>query len=143
MKTNIAILGAGMLGKYLDEYFKSYDQSKYFIKLYSKNAVDITDKSAVKQIVKEYDYIINCAAYTNVDKAEIESELCYSINSNAVQQLAKLCNQYKKHLIHISTDFVYGGIKNNVIYRIPEFECTNPLNVYGKSKLERRIKFIK
>ena len=138
MKTKIAILGSGMLGAYLDKYFEYYDTSKYFIKMYSQNAVDITDYKAVESIVIEFDYIINCAAYTNVDKAEIESELCYAVNANAVNNLAYLCNKYNKKLVHISTDFVYGGNKNdkNNLYKIHEYECTNPMNVYGQSKLE-------
>ena len=136
MKTKIAILGAGMLGKYLESYFDKYDKSKYSIKLYSKYAIDITDDNAIESIVKEYDYIINCAAYTNVDKAELESELCYAVNASAVNTLSKLCNKYYKKLIHISTDFVYGGEKNlKTLYKISEFECTNPVNVYGDSKL--------
>jgi dTDP-4-dehydrorhamnose reductase len=138
MKTKIAILGAGMLGLYLDKYFEQYDKSKYFIKLYSQDALDITNFPAVESIIQEYDYILNCAAYTNVDKAELEPELCYAVNAKAVDNLAKLCNTYNKKLVHISTDFVYGGDKTGVKhkYKIPEFDFTNPINVYGKSKLE-------
>ena len=137
MKTKIAILGSGMLGAYLDKYFEYYDKSKYFIKMYSQNAVDITDYKAVESVVNEFDYILNCAAYTNVDKAELEPELCYAVNADAVLNLAKLCNTYHKKLVHISTDFVYGGdkIDKQHRYKIPEFDFTNPINVYGQSKL--------
>jgi dTDP-4-dehydrorhamnose reductase len=142
MKTKIAILGSGMLGSYLEKYFDiNYDTSKYFIKMYSQNAVDITDYKAVESIVIEYDYIINCAAYTNVDKAELEPDLCYAVNADAVNNIAKLCKINNKKLVHISTDFVYGGNKNNKkqVYKIHEFDCTNPVNVYGKSKLDGEI----
>lgn len=108
IKKYIAILGAGMLGKYLNEYFSQLDNNEYFVKLYSHAALDITDNNAIKQIINEYDYIINCAAYTNVDKAENELDKCYLVNAEAVKNLAILCAKFNKHLIHISTDFVYG-----------------------------------
>jgi dTDP-4-dehydrorhamnose reductase len=138
MKTKIAILGSGMLGAYLDKYFEYYDKSKYFVKMYSQNAVDITDYKAVESIVSEFDYILNCAAYTNVDKAELEPELCYAVNADAVNNLAQLCNKYNKKLVHISTDFIYGEdeYRGKQICKISEYSCKNPLNIYGKSKIQ-------
>lgn len=62
----------------------------------------------MEEVVKLYDIIINCAAYTNVDKAEEEIELCTKVNYHAINQLAYICYNYGKRLVHISTDFVYG-----------------------------------
>ena len=80
----------------------------------------------------KFDIIINCAAYTQVDKAEKESELANQINHLAVKQLAKIANQQKAKLIHISTDYVFDGESDNPY---TETDKTNPINVYGKTKL--------
>lgn len=82
---------------------------------------------------KHFDFIINCAAYTAVDKAEEDINTAYSINSNAVRIIASICKEKDIRLIHISTDYVFDGSGN---LPISEDVLTNPLSVYGKSKLE-------
>jgi dTDP-4-dehydrorhamnose reductase len=80
----------------------------------------------------KFDIIINCAAYTQVDKAEQEVELASQINHLAVKQLASIANKQQAKLIHISTDYVFDG-KSDKPYK--ETDATNPINVYGKTKL--------
>lgn len=96
--------------------------------------LDITDKDAVETICSDYsiDCIVNCAAYTNVDKAEDEEKLAYRINAYAVGLLAEAAAARGALLIHISTDYVFKGI--NVRPYI-EDQPTNPLGVYGRTKL--------
>ena len=80
----------------------------------------------------KFDIIINCAAYTAVDKAEKEQELANQVNHLAIKQLAGIVKEQKAKLIHISTDYVFDG-ESNKPYK--ETDETNPINVYGKTKL--------
>ena len=97
--------------------------------------LDITNSEEVNTFFESnaFDYCINCAAYTAVDKAEEEVEKAYLINATAVKNLAKACQTAGAVLIHISTDFVFDGTK-----RTPytEEDTPNPLSVYGKTKLK-------
>lgn len=102
--------------------------------------LDICNKEEVFNIIdsKSIDYIINCAAYTNVEKAEEEPKKAYEVNVLAAGYLAEAAREYNAKLIHISTDFVFDGA-SNIPYK--EFDSVNPLSVYGKTKYEgeRRI----
>ncbi|MDC0975668.1 dTDP-4-dehydrorhamnose reductase [Alphaproteobacteria bacterium] len=80
----------------------------------------------------KFDIIINCAAYTAVDKAEEEQDLANQINHLAVKQLAEIANEQKAKLVHVSTDYVFDGTGGKP-YK--ETDKTNPINVYGKTKL--------
>lgn len=132
---NIAIFGAGMLGKYLYKYFQKFNKNLYNVTLYSHNELDITDTESVENIIKQNNYIINCAAYTNVDKAETEIDLCMDVNGMCLQNIARFCNVYNVKLIHISTDFVYGYVKTKGFNQeLLETDELNPINVYGISK---------
>ena len=99
------------------------------------NGLDITDKNAVEQFVinNKIDGIINCAAYTNVDKAEEDVALCYKVNRDAPQYLAQAIEKVGGFIIHISTDYVFDGT-NNIPYT--EQDKPNPVTIYGKSKIE-------
>ena len=103
--------------------------------------LDITNEDAVIAFVErnEIDTIINCAAYTNVDRAEEEPEVAKSVNTTAVALLARVARRYKARLIHISTDYVFGGERFSV--PIVESAAPAPLGVYGRTKLlgERAI----
>lgn len=79
-----------------------------------------------------FDYCINCAAYTNVEQAETSREMAFLVNSDAVENLAQVCDDRETTLIHFSTDYVFDGEKNSP-YR--EDDEVNPINVYGNSKL--------
>ena len=97
--------------------------------------LNICNADEVDSFVKNLrpDYIVNCAAYTAVDKAETDIELCQSINCDAVRNLGIAAEQYQAKIIHISTDYVFDGTSN-----IPYTETmpTNPQTIYGKTKLE-------
>ncbi len=103
--------------------------------------LDLNDKPAVKDFILERkpDFIINCAAYTAVDKAESEKELAYSINADVPDHIAGLCEASGINLIHISTDFVFPGTGNTPIREDDE---TKPVNHYGKTKLEGEKKVL-
>lgn len=85
-------------------------------------------------------YVINCAAYTAVDKAEDELEKAADINLNGVRLLATCCKSFDATLIHISTDFVFDGTKS---FPLKEDDVTNPLGVYGQTKLDGEIEIAK
>lgn len=97
--------------------------------------LDITDAAAVEKMVTDnkVEVIINCAAYTNVDKAEDDYDLAELLNATAVKNLATAIKQNDGTLIHISTDYVFGGTKNNT--PCGEDEPANPTGVYGVTKL--------
>ena len=96
--------------------------------------LDITDKSAVMTFVEQnkIDVIVNCAAYTNVDKAEDDEAIAELINATAVRNLAEAAKAQDATLFHVSTDYVFGAEGNT-----PRSEDmpTNPLGVYGTTKL--------
>jgi dTDP-4-dehydrorhamnose reductase len=97
--------------------------------------LDICNKEKVEEFVisNKIDLIVNCAAYTAVDKAENEKELAYRINRDALLYLSKAINKRDGVLVHISTDFVFDGSKSTP-YK--EGDVENPLSVYGRSKFE-------
>lgn len=98
--------------------------------------LDITDAEAVNRMVKEKDIkcIVNCAAYTNVDKAENDEALCRRLNADAPEILAEAMKDAGGLLIQISTDYVFGGDPYNTPCR--EEQKGTPTSVYGRSKLE-------
>lgn len=120
----------GQLGKTIQSIVKK--NTKFIFT--DINSLDITKKKEIELFIKRYNIkcIVNCAAYTNVDKAEIEKEKADELNCNAVKNLAEISEIYKLRLIHISTDYVYNGINKS---EISEHEYVNPQNYYGVSKL--------
>lgn len=96
--------------------------------------LDITESKKVRTLVKEIepDFIINCAAYTDVDGSEENKELAEKVNIEGVQNLIEAAHPYNSHIIHISTDYVFDG--SNGPYK--EEDETNPLNYYGQTKHE-------
>jgi dTDP-4-dehydrorhamnose reductase len=101
----------------------------------TKEELNITSKEDVLEKIKEINpnYIINCAAYTNVDKAEKDSNICKQVNVDGVENIAVASNEVNATLIHISTDYVFDGTKYTP-YK--ESDETNPKSVYGKTKLD-------
>lgn len=98
--------------------------------------LDITDINAIRDIVKANDVkcIINCAAYTNVDKAETDIELCRKLNAGAPKNLAEVMAEVGGLLVHVSTDYVFGGDPYNTPCK--EDQKGTPTGVYGQTKLE-------
>ncbi|SEI40308.1 dTDP-4-dehydrorhamnose reductase [Dyadobacter koreensis] len=82
------------------------------------------------------EFVINCAAYTAVDKAEDEIDICRKVNNDGAENIAKVCSKYNSTLIHVSTDFVFKG---NVPQLLVETDPAEPENIYGLTKLEGEI----
>lgn len=95
---------------------------------------DISDKEAVNHTIGAFcpDIIFHCAAYTAVDKAESERERCFAINADGTRYIAKMASTIGATLLYISTDYVFDGTKEGLC---ETDSLTNPLSVYGKSKL--------
>lgn len=130
---NILITGAnGQLGNEMRLLSRESNKDSYFFTDVAE--LDITSLLDIRAFVKQYniDVIVNCAAYTNVDKAEDDVELCDLINNKAVENLAIVAKEYDCTLIHVSTDYVFSG-KGNL--PCTEEQATSPLGVYGKTKL--------
>lgn len=100
----------------------------------SRQDFDIVDFEATENFIKNYmpDAVIHCAAYTAVDKAEDEQELCYLVNASATENIAEICKKINAKMLYISTDYVFDGTKDG-FYKVDD--KPNPINVYGKTKL--------
>jgi dTDP-4-dehydrorhamnose reductase len=136
--SNILVIGGkGQLGQCLAEKIQDTTQANTFVFLGSAD-LDVKDAAQIESVFEKYQptYCINCAAYTAVDNAEDEKEMAFEINEAAVKRLAESCLKHQTTLIHISTDFVFNGDSS-----IPLTETlpTNPVNVYGLSKLKGEL----
>tara|TARA_B100001564_G_C20635075_1_gene669287 strand:+ start:576 stop:1427 length:852 start_codon:yes stop_codon:yes gene_type:complete len=120
----------GQLGKTIQSIVKN--NSKFIFT--DINSLDITKKEKIESVIISNDIncIINCAAYTDVDGAEIEKKKADELNDITVKNLVEISKTYKLRLIHISTDYVYNGINKSAI---SEYEYVDPQNYYGLSKL--------
>ena len=97
-------------------------------------ALDLTDSEAVDNFISQgFDFVINCAAYTAVDKAEEQAELCRKVNVDAIRNIGAASKRFGAKVIHISTDYVFGG--DGFRPYLPE-DDVNPRSVYGATKLE-------
>jgi dTDP-4-dehydrorhamnose reductase len=134
-KKTILITGAnGQLGKEFGAIASLYQKEYHFI-FVGKEDLPVNDFIAVECFFdqNEIDFCVNCAAYTAVDKAETETEQAYLINETGVKNLAIQCQKHTTKFIHISTDYVFDG---TAITPITELQPTNPIGVYGASKLK-------
>ena len=130
----ILVTGAsGQLGLSIQDIAMEYPQLVFVFA--NSEALDITDYVQVDKIIENgnFDYCINCAAYTNVEHAEKSPEMAFKVNAEAVKDLALVCSRSKVTLIHISTDYVFDGDKGSP-YTV--FDLPNPINEYGRSKWE-------
>lgn len=131
--TTILITGShGQLGNEMQQTAKRFPQFNY---LYTDiEELDICDKAALDAFVKAnaVNVIVNCAAYTAVDKAEDDVELCYKINADAVRNIGEIAAENNLKVVHVSTDYVFDGT-NHIPYTEDQPVC--PATVYGKSKL--------
>jgi dTDP-4-dehydrorhamnose reductase len=130
----ILITGAnGQLGSELREVAKNYCGYQFIFT--DIDTLDITDKSRTETFINNADpgWIINCAAYNLVDKAEKEHDKAMLINSQSVKNIVEAISSKDCKFIHVSSDYVFDG-NSNVPYN--ESSVPNPVSVYGKSKLE-------
>jgi len=133
----IIITGAnGQLGRDLQEIVKSTKQ--YDCVFFDSTSLNITDEEAVAAAFKKHSpvYLINCAAYTAVDKAESDQEKAYEVNAKAVANMAAICLATNCQFVHISSDYVYH---NGLDRPLLETDPTTPKGVYADSKLKGDI----
>ena len=130
---NILVTGSnGQVGSEIKELSSNYPYKFCFT---DRKELDISNLQDIRKYIIEnnIDTIINCAAYTAVDKAEIEQELADKINHLSVKNIVMLSNEFGIKLIHISTDYVFDGTNFKPYI---ENDTTNPQNVYGQTKLD-------
>jgi len=135
--SNILVTGGnGQLGSEIKELSISCTNGSFFFTDVSD--LDITNYTAVAAFIKtnSIDVIVNCAAYTAVDKAESEPELADAINHLAVKNLAIIARERGAKLIHISTDYVFDGTGHKPYV---ETDTPNPQSVYGQTKLDGEL----
>ena len=139
---NILVTGAnGQLGQCLRDLAENDSENTWFwtdvagIEGRKCDYLDITNAKSVKKyfVDNAISVCVNCAAYTNVDKAEEDQELAKKLNADAPKNLAEACNIHGTKLIHISTDYVFNG---TAFIPLTEDRATFPMSVYGKTKLE-------
>lgn len=142
IKSRILVFGSnGMLGQRLIDYLSSQKvellASSFEDFSYNKNVdykqCDITDRNKTKNLIFEFcpDFIINAAAYTNVDKSETERETAWKVNVKAVEYMAESARILDSHIIHISSDYIFDGENGPYL----ENASPNPIGYYGRTKL--------
>ncbi|EDP96869.1 dTDP-4-dehydrorhamnose reductase [Kordia algicida OT-1] len=133
MKTVLVTGANGQLGQCIQKIQPQHAKINFHFK--SSRDLDITNVKAVNDYFSnhDFDYCVNCAAYTNVELAESEEEKAYLVNAEAAKYLAEACAENNVTLIHISTDYVFDGTKKTPYV---ETDTTNPISVYGASKLK-------
>lgn len=133
MKTVLVTGAGGQLGKCFQKAAQELNEIDWLF--LDSSEVDITSSCDLQQVFnsKSIDYCINCAAYTNVEKAESDTEKAYAINAEAVKNLAEVCKLNNATLFHFSTDYVFNGSAEKPY---TENDPTEPVNVYGASKLQ-------
>jgi len=136
----ILLLGAsGQLGKEWQRFFSKQEAGDLFLVPYTSSQLDITRYEEVSKEIdrQQPDLIINCAAYTAVDKAETERAEAEAVNSDAVAHLAGQCEKHDVKLLHYSTDYIFAGNredKDRFPQGYPEDHIADPVNWYGQTK---------
>lgn len=123
----------GQLGSELQTFAPSYPQ--YDFTFLTREQFSLDDNEQMKAAIADHQptYVINCAAYTAVDKAESEKDAAYQANATAVSVMAKACRNVSARFIHISTDYVFDGTSREPL---KEDDAVSPINVYGETKLK-------
>ena len=131
----VLVTGAnGQLGKTLN-YLVDQTKTDFRFVFTTREQLDLTDFQNIRSFIEQnqFDVIINCAAYTAVDKSEVEKKQANLVNHLSVKNIAEIARDNCIKLIHISTDYVFDGLK---LKPYIEKDNTSPKNVYGKTKLD-------
>ncbi|WP_019946079.1 dTDP-4-dehydrorhamnose reductase [Hymenobacter aerophilus] len=133
MNKTLVFGGSGQLGQCLQRVAEQ--RSFTNIVFLAEQQANILDQETLRATFEQHRpaYIINCAAYTAVDKAEDETDLARQVNRDGAENLARLCAEFNATLLHLSTDFVFAGTGNEPLTETDE---TAPISVYGLTKLE-------
>ncbi len=130
----ILVIGSGgQLGLEFQKISNSYDSLSWVFS--TTKTLDLLKLDTISSFLNDINpsVIINCAAYTSVDKAEIQSKLADTINFKAVDLISRWTSEHTKKLVHISSDYVFDGL---IKLPLSENSNTNPINEYGKTKLK-------
>lgn len=144
MKKVLILGSSGMLGSYLCNLLEEkYPEFKVIRNDKAEGGIDITDEQQVREMVFETnaDYVVNCAAFTDVNAAEDNPEIAFKVNADAPEYMAKVCKEQDIPFLHISTDYVFGDNKEDGY--MEDHSEFNPLNVYGVSKLDGEQRVLK
>ena len=127
--------GNGQLGKNLQKYAQTFSLNVVAL---GSSELDITDHRSIDEVFSRVkpDFVVNAAAYTAVDRAETDRDRAYLINETGPELLARACMKLDTPLFHISTDYVFDGLKNRPLSEIDEI---NPKSIYGCSKAAGEI----
>lgn len=128
----VLVTGAG--GQLGYDVVKALERRKIECRGIGRAEVDLVDQTALETYLKAYrpDVVIHCAAYTAVDKAEDEADICRAVNAEATEHMAKICHELNAKMIYISTDYVFSGAGDRAY---ESNDATAPLGVYGRTKL--------
>ena len=131
----MTILITGAAGQLAQALITALQKQPVRVIALTRQQLDITDTLQLSQVLRTQQptIVINCAAFTAVDKAEIDQAQCALLNATAVKNLANCCKAQQITLIHFSTDYVFAGDKNSAY---TEQDCPKPINHYGKTKLD-------
>lgn len=128
----ILVTGAnGQLGKSIERYSQNFLHHQWFF--CNRATLDITKLEQIHAVFEKHlpTHCINCAAFTNVARAEKEPQAAAAVNVDAVKELVEVCKSHSTTLVHVSTDYVFDGEKTTPY---TEKDTPNPINVYGKTK---------
>ena len=130
MKKVLVTGGSGQLGY---DLIKKLKELNIEVLAPTTNEMDITDKNCVTSVINDFkpDVIYHCAAYTAVDKAEEEKEICYNVNVNGTKNIVEAAKNTSSKVVYISTDYVFDGTKEGLYL---ENDIPNPINYYGYTK---------
>ena len=127
----VCVIGAkGMLGRAVMDACQAVG---WEVAGYDLPELDITKMDGRE--VEECNWLVNCAAYTNVNEAEVEATKAFEVNAAGAGRLARMCSQQGWRMLQVSTDYVFDGRKGVLSFAYDEDDKTNPVNVYGMSKL--------
>jgi dTDP-4-dehydrorhamnose reductase len=132
------VLVTGFNGQLGYDVVKRLEELNIEVKGTTRNNFDLTNEIETKEFIRNYkpDVVVHCAAYTAVDRAEDEKELCYSVNVMGTRYIAEVCRDIEAKMVYISTDYVFDGEGEE------PFEVTdkpNPINYYGQTKYEGEL----
>ena len=129
------VLVTGVKGQLGFDVCKELDKRNIENKGIDRDDCDITDEQAVLSYIKNYapDVVVHCAAYTAVDRAEDEKEICYNVNVKGTEYIARVCKEIDAKMVYISTDYVFEGVGDKA-YEVQD--NTAPDNTYGITKYQ-------
>ena len=135
MPLKVLLLGPdGQLGQDIRRAHAASEDAFELVSL-PREALDVGEAGAIEQVLGslQFDALVNCAAYTQVDRAEDDATAAFAVNAHAVQSMARICADKRARLVHVSTDYVFGGASSRP-RPLQEDDPIAPVNVYGASK---------